>query len=96
MTLIQKNIEEIKNFPKENFALLNEILNRLKQNLKEKREIMYSDIINLIIRKGDTEEKFNQLLLWCNYKMRLGEITVKIKSILFVLIKLLLKYEYLI
>ncbi len=78
MTLIQKNIEEIKNFPKENFALLNEILNRLKQNLKEKREIMYSDIINLIIRKGDTEEKFNQLLLWCNYKMRLGEITVKI------------------
>ncbi len=78
MTLIQKNIEEIKNFPKENFALLNEILNRLKQNLKEKREIMYSDIINLIKRKGDTEEKFNQLLLWCNYKMRLGEITVKI------------------
>lgn len=78
MTLIQKNIEEIKNFPKENFALLNEILNSLKQNLKEKREIMYSDIINLIIRKGDTEEKFNQLLLWCNYKMRLGEITVKI------------------
>lgn len=78
MALIQKNIEEIKNFPKENFALLNEILNRLKQNLKEKREIMYSDIINLIIRKGDTEEKFNQLLLWCNYKMRLGEITVKI------------------
>ena len=78
MTLIQKNIEEIKNFPKENFVLLNEILNRLKQNLKEKREIMYSDIINLIIRKGDTEEKFNQLLLWCNYKMRLGEITVKI------------------
>jgi len=78
MTLIQKNIEEIKNFPKENFALLNEILNRLKQNLKEKREIMYSDIINLIIRKGDTEEKLNQLLLWCNYKMRLGEITVKI------------------
>ncbi|MCK4687082.1 MAG: hypothetical protein KAT66_03060 [Candidatus Lokiarchaeota archaeon] len=78
MTLIQKNIEEIKNFPKENFVLLNEILNRLNQNLKEKREIMYSDIINLIIRKGDTEEKFNQLLLWCNYKMRLGEITVKI------------------
>ncbi len=78
MTLNQKNIEEIKNFPKENFALLNEILNRIKQNLKEKREIMYSDIINLIIRKGDTEEKFNQLLLWRNYKRRLGEITVKI------------------
>jgi hypothetical protein len=78
MALIQKNIEEIKNFPKENFAYLKEILNCLKKNLKEKREIMYSDIINLIIRKGDTEEKFNQILLWCNYKMRLGEITVKI------------------
>ena len=78
MTLIQKKIEEVKNFPKENFAYLNEILNCLKQNLKGKREIMSSDIINLIIRKGYTEEQFNQILIWCNYKMKLGEITVKI------------------
>ena len=78
MTWIQKIIEEIKNFPKENFAFLNEILNRLKQNLKGKREIMYFSIIILIISKGDAEEKFNQLLLWCNHKMRLSEINVKI------------------
>ncbi|MFX1315142.1 MAG: hypothetical protein ACFE9T_04715 [Promethearchaeota archaeon] len=79
MTLIQKSIDQIKNFPKENFGLLEKIITKLHQNLEEKRNVMYCDIINLIIRKGKTGEKYNQLILWCNYKIRLGEFIVKIQ-----------------
>ena len=79
MTLIQKNIDQIKNFPKENFDLLKKIITKLHQNLEEKRSVMYSDIINLIVRKGKIGEKYNKLILWCNYKIRLGEFIVNIQ-----------------
>jgi len=74
MNQISKNIEKIKNLPYNNLKLLKEIINKLNKIFSGKREIMYSDIINLISREGNSGEDYNQILLWCNYKIRLGEI----------------------
>jgi len=75
---IDNNYQSIRNIPKNNIDLLEEIKNKLSQIFKGKREIMYSDIINLIIREGKVGENYNNLILWCNYKIRLGETFVEI------------------
>jgi hypothetical protein len=75
---IDNNYQSIRNIPKKNIDLLKEIINKLSQIFKGKREIMYSDIINLIIREGKVGENYNNLILWCNYKIRLGETFVEI------------------
>ena len=49
----------------------------IKKRIRGRREIMYSDIINFIIRGGYTEERYSQLILWCNYKIRLGKTFVE-------------------
>jgi hypothetical protein len=74
---IEKDYQNIKNIPKNNINLLKEIKNKLTQIFKGKRGIMYSDIINLIIREGKMGENYNNLILWCNYKIRLGETFVE-------------------
>jgi len=73
-----QNYEPIKNIPIYNIDLLKEIQRKLNEIFQGKREIMYSDIINLIIREGKAGENYNELILWCNYKIRLGETFVKI------------------
>ena len=70
--------EMINRIPINNFEILNRIKNKLNKIFQGRREIMYSDIINLIIREGKIGENYNQLILWCNYKIRLGETFVKI------------------
>ena len=67
-----------KNLSINNYKFLREIIKKLDMILKGKREIMYSDIINLIIREGYIGENYNQIILWCNYKIRLGEIYVEL------------------
>ena len=59
--------------PTNNIALLKEITDKLNRIFQGRREIMYSDIINLIIREGKVGNEYNELILWCNYKIRLGE-----------------------
>jgi len=73
-----QNYEHIKNIPIYNIDLLREIQRKLNEIFQGKREIMYSDIINLIIREGKVGENYNNLILWCNYKIRLGETFVEI------------------
>jgi len=73
-----QNYEYIKNIPIYNIDLLREIQRKLNEIFQNKREIMYSDIINLIIREGKVGENYNNLILWCNYKIRLGETFVEI------------------
>lgn len=73
-----QNYAHIKNIPGYNIDLLREIKRKLDEILQGKREIMYSDIINLIIREGKVGENYNNLILWCNYKIRLGETFVEI------------------
>jgi hypothetical protein len=74
---IENDFQNIKNIPKNNVDLLKEIKSKLNLIFKGKREIMYSDIINLIIREGMVGENYNNLILWCNYKIRLGETFVE-------------------
>ncbi len=71
--------ENIKEIPFSNIEILKKIINKLYKILKGKREIMYSDIINLIIREGYFGEGYKQLILWCNYKIRLGETFIELK-----------------
>jgi hypothetical protein len=70
---IKKKRKRIKDFPIENRQLINNIVEDLKKSVDFPREIMYSDIINWIVRKNHRSKKYNQLLLWCNYKIRFGE-----------------------
>ena len=69
-----KFIEEIRNFPNKNSEFLDQIITKLNTIIGEKRKIMFSDIINLIAKEGLNDELSNRLILWCNYKMRLGEV----------------------
>jgi len=77
MSQTPRNIEKIKNFPIRNWKTLETIIRRVKQILNGKREIMYSDVINFIIREGDIGEEYKQLIIWCNYKIRLGKTYVE-------------------
>lgn len=77
MCQIPRNIEKINNYPIRNGKTLEKIIQRLKQILDGKREIMYSDIINLIIREGYLGEEYKQLIIWCNYKIRLGNLYIE-------------------
>ena len=69
--------QKIKNFPEKNSTILKEILDKLNKIIKGKRRPMYSDIINLILREGLNGESYNNLIIWCNYKIRIGEIYVE-------------------
>jgi hypothetical protein len=62
-----ENLENIKKIPSSNYELLENIIKKLGKIINGKRDIMYSDIINLIIREGHIGEKYSQLILWCNY-----------------------------
>lgn len=68
-----QNYEHFLSIPIKNIELLEEIKNKLSKIFEGKRELMYSDIINLIIREGKVGNGYNELILWCNYKIRLGE-----------------------
>ena len=71
------NIKEIKDFPHKHPYFLHKIIQKLNEIISEKRKIMYSDIINLVIREGMKDDRSKQLILWCNYKIRFGEIFVE-------------------
>ena len=77
MNQISDDLEKIKKISTSNCEILEDVINILKKKLRGRREIMYSDIINFIIRGGYTEEKYSQLILWCNYKIRLGKTFVE-------------------
>jgi len=77
MNNISGNIEEIKKFPTKHVELIEEILNKINLIYNGRRKIMYSDIINFIFRKGYEGESINQLIIWCNYKIRCGEIFIE-------------------
>jgi len=77
MSQTSRNIEKIKKFPIKNRKTLENIIKRVKQIINGKREIMYSDIINFIIRERCIGEEYKQLIIWCNYKIRLGKTYVE-------------------
>ena len=45
---------------------------RVKEKIGEKREIMYSDIINLISKEGIKRENATKLIRWCGNQIKKG------------------------
>jgi len=78
MSRISETVKFIENIPRQNIDLLKELCNQLKKKFKENRPIMYSDIINIIIRKQFYGERYNHLIVWCNYHIRKGNYLVDI------------------
>ncbi|TFG08763.1 MAG: hypothetical protein EU539_01565 [Promethearchaeota archaeon] len=63
---------------KNNIQILNKIVQEVKISIQDKRRVMYSDIINLLVRQGIKDDFSKKLIIWCNYKIRIGEIYVEI------------------
>ena len=53
--------------------LLEIIFKKINRIIKGKREIMYSDIINLIAKENYKGKLYNEIILWCNYNIRQGK-----------------------
>ncbi len=60
-----------------NIKLLKEIVDKLSYIIKGTRRIMYSDIINFVVRENFLDEYGTRLLRWCNGKIREGEVYVE-------------------
>ena len=74
-------MSQIQNQSKKIQYVLSSHHNSIKWNLKEtdqsirrKRKMIYSDIINIIIREDNRGKLFNEIILWCNYKIEQGSI----------------------
>ena len=78
MSHLNYNIEYTQDFQEDHQIVLKEIYEKLKRILGGKREIMYSDIINLIIREGHRGEIYNQLIRWCNFHIRNGNLIIEL------------------
>ncbi|MFX0038411.1 MAG: hypothetical protein ACFFCY_04370 [Promethearchaeota archaeon] len=79
MNQIYNNIDEIKNISTSNCEILENIIQKIEKKVKGRRKIMYSDVINLIIREGHMGENYCKLILWCNYKIRLGKTYIEVE-----------------
>ena len=53
--------------------LLERLFKKINLNLKGKRDVMYSDIINLIASENYCGKLYNEIILWCNYNIRQGK-----------------------
>lgn len=64
--------------PHQNLLLYNKIYQKASKMISDKRPIMYSDIINIIIREKLKGKYYNDLILWCNYNIKKGNFIVNI------------------
>ena len=79
MNRIPNSVEKIKQVPYSNFEILEDLTKKITKIIKGQREIMYSDIINFILREKCFGENYKQIILWCNYNIRLGRTFVENK-----------------
>jgi len=56
--------------------LLNEIINLIKNKLANKRQIMYCDVINYIVRSKLKGKSYDKIIIWCTYNVRLGNLYI--------------------
>ena len=83
MSQIQNQSKGAQNITTSQYDLIKRIIKEINQSIKGKRKIMYSDIINLIIREDYRGKMFNDIILWCNYNIRQGKYNVLIEQIKF-------------
>ena len=58
--------------------LLNEIINLIKNKLGNRRQIMYYDVINHIVRSKFKGNSYDKIMIWCTYNIRLGNSYINI------------------
>ncbi len=73
MNQTSNSVDKIKNLSVNNCKILESLIETLRSKIRGRRKIMYSDVINLIIREGYIGDIYSKLILWCNYKIRLGK-----------------------
>jgi len=83
LSQIQNQSNEVQYITSSHLNLLKRIMKEIDQSIKGKRKITYSDIINLIIREDYRGKMFNEIILWCNYKIKQGKYNVLIEQITF-------------
>jgi hypothetical protein len=76
MRRVSLNSEFIEKFQRNNRKKLNKLVFEINKILENKRDVMYSDIINYINRSDFSNQDYNEIILWCNLKIRLGKIFV--------------------
>ena len=70
--------EELKldSIPYQNLVLYNKICQKASQMISDKRPIMYTDIINIIIREKLNGKYYTDLILWCNHNIKKGKFII--------------------
>ncbi|NHJ21467.1 MAG: hypothetical protein EAX91_11015 [Candidatus Lokiarchaeota archaeon] len=79
MNRIQNQSKEVQFITPSHHDLLKELIEDVEKFLKGKRNVMYSDIINLIIREDYRGKRFNEIIVWCNYKIKQGKYDIMIE-----------------
>ncbi len=72
MTQITKNFKDIEKFHQQHIEILHYINKKLKEVIRDKRQITYSDIINYIIKENIKGDICTQIIIWCNSNIRRG------------------------
>jgi len=76
LSQIQNQTKEAQNITSSHHVLIKSILKEIDRSIRGKRKILYSDIINLIMREDNRGKMYNEILLWCNYNIRRGKYIV--------------------
>jgi flagellar basal body L-ring protein FlgH len=69
---------KLESIPRQNLVLYNEICQKASKMISDERPIMYTDIINIIIREKLKGKEYTDLILWCNYNIKKGKFIVRI------------------
>ncbi len=73
MNQIQRPIKRNIDINSSHLDVLEKLFKKVNQIIKGKRDVMYSDIINIIARKNYSGKLYNEIILWCNYNIRQGK-----------------------
>ena len=73
-------VHRVKELPEDYVFILKELMKKINHTIQGKREIMYSDIINLIVREGYYGEVYNHLIIWCNFNIKNGNYIINTTS----------------
>ena len=76
MNQASNSLDKIKNLSVNNCKILESLIDTLRNKIRGRRKIMFSDIISFIAKEGLNDKLSNRLILWCNYKIRLGGVFV--------------------
>lgn len=80
MDSVYLKMQRVKELPESYVIILKELMKIINHTIQGKREIMYSDVINLIVREGYNGEIYNHLIIWCNFNIKSGNYIINTSS----------------